>query len=256
MSTYLDYQVYILDFVALWLRASVLDACIHEVVGSTLAEGKFIIRTGLEGGFPDGATTSTVAPIENTSVNTNDGATTSTVALTENASANTVLSLNKASPVGPESGANASIEPATYNTVSSVVETSNASITTTGYTNKGHAAIEQSTTTTVMTPNPGVSIEQASGAITMASNPRVPSTCTSSTEARDGSNSVKDTGQPLWPLHMVTTRNICGAWWKEQNCDATKKAFDTYWKMLFKLDKKIYTTKAKSMKAARGTGGS
>ncbi|ETW75107.1 hypothetical protein HETIRDRAFT_330713 [Heterobasidion irregulare TC 32-1] len=203
-----------------------------------------------------GATTSTVAPTENTSANTHDGATTSTVALTENASANTVLPLNRASPAGPESGANAPVEPATYNTVSSVVETSNASITTTGYSNKGHAAAEQSTTTTVMTPNPGVSVEQASGAITMASNPGVPSTCASSTEARDGGNSAKDTGHPLWPLRTVTARNICGARWKEQNCDATKEAFDTYWKMLSKQDKKIYTTEAKSMvciviKAAR-----
>ena len=44
MSTYLDYQVHILDLVAQWLRASVPGACIHEVVGLTLAEGKFVIR--------------------------------------------------------------------------------------------------------------------------------------------------------------------------------------------------------------------
>lgn len=44
MSTYFDYQVHILDLMAWWLRASVPGACIHKVVGSTLAEGKFVIR--------------------------------------------------------------------------------------------------------------------------------------------------------------------------------------------------------------------
>lgn len=44
MSTYLDYQVDILDLVAQWLRASGPGACIHEVVGSTLAKGKFVVR--------------------------------------------------------------------------------------------------------------------------------------------------------------------------------------------------------------------
>ncbi|ETW79444.1 hypothetical protein HETIRDRAFT_117346 [Heterobasidion irregulare TC 32-1] len=34
-----------------WLRAFVPGACIYEVVGSTLAEGKFVIRTGLEKGY-------------------------------------------------------------------------------------------------------------------------------------------------------------------------------------------------------------
>ena len=44
MSTYLDYQVDILDLVAQWLRASGLGACIYEVVGLTLAKGKFVVR--------------------------------------------------------------------------------------------------------------------------------------------------------------------------------------------------------------------
>lgn len=44
MSTYLDYQVNILDLVAQWLRASGPGACIYEVVGSTLAKGKFVVR--------------------------------------------------------------------------------------------------------------------------------------------------------------------------------------------------------------------
>ena len=44
ISTYLDYQVNILDLVAQQLRASILDAFIYKVVGLTLIKDKFIIR--------------------------------------------------------------------------------------------------------------------------------------------------------------------------------------------------------------------
>ena len=44
MSTYLNYQDISLDLMAQWLSASVQSVCRHEVVGLTLAKGKFFIR--------------------------------------------------------------------------------------------------------------------------------------------------------------------------------------------------------------------